>query len=84
MILKNLFQELNLQIHLLKLKVKIDEDELIEGQRNKTLFKYAMKYAKGKTTLTKDDILNFLININNSKSVGLGNTELISNFKLCF
>ncbi|OCL96568.1 replication initiation protein [Arcobacter porcinus] len=61
----------------LKLKVKVDENELIEGQRNKTLFKYAMKYAKGKTTLTKDDILNFLININNSKNVGLGNTELI-------
>ncbi len=61
----------------LKLKVKIDENELIEGQRNKTLFKYAMKYAKGKKVLTKDDILNFLININNSKSVGLGNTELI-------
>lgn len=61
----------------LKLKVKINEDELIEGQRNKTLFKYAMKFAKGKKTLTKDDILNFLININNSKSVGLGNTELI-------
>lgn len=61
----------------LRLKVKVDENELIEGQRNKTLFKYAMKYAKGKTTLTKDDILNFLININNSKNVGLGNTELI-------
>lgn len=61
----------------LRLKVKVDENELIEGQRNKTLFKYAMKYAKGKTTLSKDDILNFLININNSKSVGLGNTELI-------
>ncbi|WP_323590377.1 replication initiation protein [Aliarcobacter butzleri] len=60
----------------LKLKVKINEDELIEGQRNKTLFKYAMKFAKGKTTLTKDDILNFLININNSKNVGLGNIEL--------
>ncbi|MCT7532172.1 MULTISPECIES: replication initiation protein [Aliarcobacter] len=61
----------------LKLKVKIDENELIEGQRNKTLFKYAMKYAKGKKVLNKDDILNFLININNSKNVGLGNTELI-------
>ncbi|RBQ26973.1 replication initiation protein [Arcobacter sp. CECT 9188] len=61
----------------LRLKVKIDENELIEGQRNKTLFKYAMKFAKGKKTLTKDDILNFLININNSKSVGLGNIELI-------
>ena len=61
----------------LRLKVKVDENELIEGQRNKTLFKYAMKYAKGKTTLTKDDILNFLININNSKNVELGNTELI-------
>ncbi|RBQ31238.1 hypothetical protein CRU92_08685 [Arcobacter sp. FW59] len=61
----------------LRLKVKVNEDELIEGQRNKTLFKYAMKYAKGKKTLNKDDILNFLININNSKSVGLGNTELI-------
>ncbi|MCT7594430.1 replication initiation protein [Aliarcobacter butzleri] len=61
----------------LKLKVKIDENELIEGQRNKTLFKYAMKYAKGKKVLNKDDILNFLININNSKNVGLGNIELI-------
>lgn len=61
----------------LKLKVKVNEDELIEGQRNKTLFKYAMKYAKGKKTLNKDDILNFLININNSKNVGLGNIELI-------
>lgn len=61
----------------LRLKVKVDENELIEGQRNKTLFKYAMKFAKGKTTLSKDDILNFLININNSKNVGLGNTELI-------
>lgn len=61
----------------LKLKVKVNEDELIEGQRNKTLFKYAMKYSKGKKVLNKDDILNFLININNSKSVGLGNTELI-------
>ena len=35
-----------------------------------------MKYAKGKKVLNKDDIFNFLININNSKSVGLGNTEL--------
>ncbi|WP_066404682.1 replication initiation protein [Aliarcobacter cryaerophilus] len=61
----------------LKLKVKIDEDELIEGQRNKTLFKYAMKFAKGKKVLNKDDILNFLTNINNSQYVGLGNTELI-------
>ncbi|MDN5088143.1 replication initiation protein [Aliarcobacter butzleri] len=61
----------------LRLKVKVDEDELIEGQRNKTLFKYAMKFAKGKKVLNKDDILNFLININNSKSVGLGNRELI-------
>ncbi|NUW28674.1 replication initiation protein [Aliarcobacter butzleri] len=61
----------------LRLKVKVNEDELIEGQRNKTLFKYAMKFAKGKKVLNKDDILNFLININNSKSVGLGNTELI-------
>ena len=61
----------------LKLKVKIDEDELIEGQRNKTLFKYTMKFAKGKKVLNKDDILNFLININNSKNVGLGNIELI-------
>jgi hypothetical protein len=61
----------------LKLKVKVDENELIEGQRNKTLFKYAMKFAKGKKVLNKDDILNFLININNSKNVGLGNIELI-------
>ena len=60
----------------IKLKVKVDENELVEGQRNKTLFKYAMKFAKGKKTLNKDDILNFLININNTKSVGLGNTEL--------
>ncbi|WP_151951744.1 primase C-terminal domain-containing protein [Aliarcobacter butzleri] len=60
----------------LKLKVKVDENELIEGQRNKTLFKYAMKYAKSKTALSKDDILNFLIEINNTKKVGLSMSEL--------
>ncbi len=60
----------------IKLKVKIDENELVEGQRNKTLFKYAMKFAKGKKILSKDDILNFLIEINNTKKVGLSMSEL--------
>ena len=60
----------------IKLKVKVDENELVEGQRNKTLFKYAMKFAKGKKTLNKDDILNFLIEINNTKKVGLSMSEL--------
>ena len=60
----------------IRLKVKIDENELIEGQRNNTLFKYAMKFAKGKKILTKSDILDFLININNSKQVNLPNSEL--------
>ncbi len=60
----------------IRLKVKIDENELIEGQRNNTLFKYAMRFAKGKKILTQSDILDFLININNTKQVNLPNSEL--------
>lgn len=60
----------------IRLKVKIDENELIEGQRNNTLFKYAMRFAKGKKILTQSDILDFLININDTKQVNLPHSEL--------
>jgi hypothetical protein len=50
--------------------------ELIEGQRNNTLFKYAMRFAKGKKILTQSDILDFLININDTKQVNLPHSEL--------
>lgn len=59
-----------------KLNIKINDDELINGQRNSTLFKYAMRFAKGQKLLTQNDILNFLEDINESKEVNLPNSEL--------
>ncbi len=44
--------------------VKIDESFLIEGNRNKALYRYAMKFAKGQTALSEIEIVNFLIGVN--------------------
>jgi len=59
-----------------RLNIKVDDNELVEGQRNHSLFKYAMKFAKGQDVLTKDDVFNFLSDINESKGVNLANSEL--------
>lgn len=46
------------------IRIKIDESLLITGNRNKELFRYAMKFAKGKTALTIEAIVDFLIGVN--------------------
>lgn len=53
--------------HSIKVNVKINDDELIKGQRNTTFFKYAMRYAKNQKSITQNDILNYIKNINESK-----------------
>lgn len=45
-------------------KVKIDASLLVEGNRNEALFRYAMKYAKGQSSLEPEQILDFLIGVN--------------------
>jgi hypothetical protein len=52
-----------------RLNIKVDDNELVQGQRNHSLFKYAMRFAKGQDILTKDDIFEFLsaINLPNSE-----------------
>ena len=62
--------------HSIKVNVKINDDELIKGQRNTTFFKYAMRYAKNQKLITQNDILNYIKNINESKKVNLLNSEL--------
>ena len=73
---KELIPKVEYKNRSVRLNIKINEDELIEGQRNTTLFKYAMKFAKGQKLLKQNDILNFLIDINESKEVNLPNSEL--------
>ena len=59
-------------------KVKIDETELIEGNRNAYLFECAMRYAKGFSTLCTEDILLFLQETNRRCEVPLASQELPS------
>jgi len=73
---KELLPKIEYKNHSIRLNVKINEEELIEGQRNNTLFKYAMRYAKNQKSITQNDILNYLIDINESKQVNLLNSEL--------
>lgn len=58
--------------------VSIRKDELIEGNRNKALFKYAMRYAKGQTTLNTSILINILIEANAKASKPLEVDELHS------
>ncbi|MGE4444631.1 MAG: replication initiation protein [Candidatus Altimarinota bacterium] len=73
---KELLPKIEYKNHSIRLNVKINEEELIEGQRNTTLFKYAMRFAKNQKSITQNDILNYLIDINESKQVNLLNSEL--------
>jgi hypothetical protein len=59
-------------------KVKIDESLLIDGNRNEALFKYAMRFAKGKTVLSTAEIVNFLIEVNSHAPQPLSVNELYS------
>ena len=73
---KELLPKIEYKNHSIRLNVKINEEELIEGQRNNTLFKYAMRFAKNQKLITQNDILNYLKDINESKQVNLLNSEL--------
>lgn len=68
----------------IKLKVKINDEELIQGQRNNSLFKYAMRFAKAQKQLTKDDIFNYIDDINTSKGLDLSKSELTQISKSVF
>lgn len=57
-------------------KVKIDASLLIEGNRNEALFRYAMKYAKGQSSLEPEQILDFLMGVNVQCSKPLEDDEL--------
>jgi len=67
-----------------KLEVNINDEELILGQRNNTLFKYAMRFAKAQNLLTKDDICNYLDDINTDKELDLPKSELTQISKSVF
>lgn len=58
--------------------VSIRKDELTEGNRNNALFKYAMRYAKGKTALSTSMLTNVLIEANSKGSAPLEVDELYS------
>ena len=60
-----------------KLTIKIKEEDLEVGNRNKSFFKYALKFAYNQNSLTVNDIFDFLENINSSKNVNLENKELL-------
>lgn len=60
-----------------KLTIKIKDEDLAIGNRNKAFFKYALKFAYNQNNLTIADVFRFLENINNTKNVGLGNKELL-------
>jgi hypothetical protein len=81
---KELIPKVEYKNRSVRLKIKINEDELIEGQRNTTLFIYAMKFAKGQKLLNQNDILNFLVDINESKEVNLPDSELYQISKSVF
>lgn len=59
-------------------KVKIDEMQLTEGNRNSYLFECAMRHAKGFSSLTPDDILIFLQDTNRRSEMPLTSQELPS------
>lgn len=56
--------------------VKVNKEDLEEGNRNNSLFMYAMRFAKGQNYLTKNLIFDFLEKINSEEEVELNNKEL--------
>ncbi len=60
-----------------KISINIKDEDLEVGNRNKSFFKYALKFAYNQNSLTVNDIFDFLENINSSKNVNLENKELL-------
>jgi hypothetical protein len=61
-----------------KQKINVDITLLEEGNRNNTLFVYAMKFAKGHTALTTEQIVDFLEGVNSQCPMPLEINELHS------
>ncbi len=59
-------------------KVTIDKSLLVTGRRNDQLFRYAMKYAKGQTSLNIQHIYDFLVQTNEQSDLPLEDKELHS------
>lgn len=57
-------------------KVKIDATLLVEGNRNEALFRYAMKFAKGQTSLIQEQIVDYLVGVNTQCPQPLETDEL--------
>lgn len=69
---------------IIKTQNKIDESSFIAGQRNHSLFKYAMRYAKAQSTTSIDDIFSYLVTINTNYNVNLPQNELYAISKSVF
>ncbi len=59
-----------------KASIKIDDSLLVVGNRNKALYRYAMKFAKGQVALNEAEIVNFLAGVNSKCSTPLERDEL--------
>lgn len=59
-------------------KIKVDQSLLEAGNRNNQLFRYAMKYAKGQTSLNIQRIYDFLVQTNQQSDQPLPDKELHS------
>lgn len=59
-----------------KIKFKIDEAMLIEGNRNNALFIYALKFAKGCSSLTVEQLIEFIENVNGKCKEPLSSSEI--------
>lgn len=58
--------------------INTSDDEIIEGKRNKTLFKFGMRYAKAQEYTTSDDIYDFINNLNLDSDLPLESAEVYS------
>lgn len=56
--------------------VKLDKNSLTVGNRNKALWEYAMRYAKGRTALTPSELVKILVEANSHSKVPLEMDEL--------
>jgi hypothetical protein len=58
--------------------IDINNINFEEGKRNSTMFYAGLAYANNQTSLTEDDLVSVLMNLNNSKNVGLDEPEIRS------
>ena len=75
---KHLLPEREKRINSSAPKIKVDKSLLKAGNRNNQLFRYAMKYAKGQTSLSVQHIYDFLVRTNEQSEQPLPDKELHS------